>query len=202
MIALRGAIHSGVFSSFMFLLGRLAMPPIDVSVWGHATSFCRAGVVVERRLCGRKKEKKVMNLSNIKKLIVLSGCPNSGKSTILKKLCKQVDSSPHMTAKDPKEQEVANVDWRYAVTFKRRKLAIVTGGDDADAIFKAFMYAEEVRATILVMALSIHSRGYRTSEEAFDLIVRHFNLTPDRSTKTKLNSHNDQKVASILFKKI
>ena len=32
MIALRGAIHGGVFSSFMLYIGRLAMPPIDVSV--------------------------------------------------------------------------------------------------------------------------------------------------------------------------
>ena len=47
MIALRGAIHSGVFSSFMFYIGRLAMPPIDVSVWEHATSFCRAGLWCE-----------------------------------------------------------------------------------------------------------------------------------------------------------
>ena len=39
MTALRGAIHSGVFSSFMFYDGRLAMPPTDVSVWRHATSF-------------------------------------------------------------------------------------------------------------------------------------------------------------------
>ena len=44
MIALRGAIHGGVFSSFMFYIGRLAMPPIDVSVWGHATSFAAQGL--------------------------------------------------------------------------------------------------------------------------------------------------------------
>ena len=34
-----------------------------------------------------------MNLSNLKKVIVLSGCPDSGKTTILKELCRQVDSS-------------------------------------------------------------------------------------------------------------
>ena len=85
-----------------------------------------------------------MNLSKLKKLIVLSGCPDSGKSTILKELCKIVDSSPLMTAKDPKEQEVANVDQRYAATFKGRKLAIVTGGDDADAIVKAFILNSSV----------------------------------------------------------
>ena len=36
--------------------GRLPMPPTDVSVWGHATSFCRAGVVVVKRLHGRNRE--------------------------------------------------------------------------------------------------------------------------------------------------
>lgn len=64
------------------------------------------------------------------------------------------------------------------------------------------MYADKVQATILVMALSIHSRGYRTSEKAFDLVVSSFNLTPDKSTKTQQNSHMDLKVANALYKKI
>ena len=38
MIALREQSR-GVFHPFMFTQGRLAKPPIDVSDWGHATSF-------------------------------------------------------------------------------------------------------------------------------------------------------------------
>lgn len=143
-----------------------------------------------------------MNLSNLKKVIVLSGCPDSGKTTILKELCRQVDSSSHMTAKNPNEQEGSNGDQRYASTYKGQKIAIVTAGDNADLIFKAFLYAEKVKASILVMALSIHSKGYKTAEESFDVIVRNFNLAPDMSTKTTQNSHMDQKVAKTLLGKI
>ena len=56
MIALRGAIHGGVFSSFMFYDGRLAMPPTDVSVWEHATLlFCAGGSVKGMRREGDKR---------------------------------------------------------------------------------------------------------------------------------------------------
>ena len=45
MIALSGAIHSGVFTSFMFSNGRLAMPHKGRGDWEHATLLFCAGVL-------------------------------------------------------------------------------------------------------------------------------------------------------------
>ena len=63
MIALRGAIHSGVFSSLIFYIGRLAMPPIDVSVWGHAT-------LLFRREGGGNEVRKIVRIVKMQNLTV------------------------------------------------------------------------------------------------------------------------------------
>lgn len=40
-----------------------------------------------------------MNLLNLKSIIVLSGCPDSGKTAILNEVCNRISSSQKMTAR-------------------------------------------------------------------------------------------------------
>ena len=115
-----------------------------------------------------------MNLSNLKSIIVLSGCPDSGKTAILNEVCNRISSSQKMTAFNPNEQEHSRTslgDQRFAAIYNGRKVAVCTAGDDATCVFKAFLYAEKVCADAVVMALSVHKYGYKTAEVAFNEIV-------------------------------
>ena len=58
MIALRGAIHSGVFSSFMFSNGRLAMSSSRRGCLGtRHSSFKEGGLAMDRTLRGMEVAK-------------------------------------------------------------------------------------------------------------------------------------------------
>lgn len=120
-----------------------------------------------------------MNLTRLSSVIVLRGKPNSGKTAILNSLCDAIINSPAVQV-NPKEQEPSRTnkgDQRASAVYKHRKVAICTAGDDANCIVKAFRYAEKVNAEVLVMALSIHKKGYKTAELAFEGIVAHKQLT-------------------------
>ena len=133
-----------------------------------------------------------MVLTKLKKVIVLSGRPNSGKTAILNDLCDKVLASKLMTAHNPAEQELGRNktgDQRFTAQYRGNKLAICTAGDTADHIFKSFLYAEKWNAEVLVLALSIPPRtsSYKTAVEAFNAIVRLHRLTHrvDQSVGTK-----------------
>ena len=125
---------------------------------------------------------------------MLQGKPNTGKTSILNEVCRQLQQSPRVSNFNPTDVEPSrtqNGDQRFFITHTvnaaNKKIAVVTSGDDANCILKGFLYAEKKTATILVMALSNHTRGYKTAERLFDEIESTYQLKPmvDRSLRTQ-----------------
>ena len=92
---------------------------------------------------------------------------------------------------DVEPSHTQNGDQRFFITHTlnaaNKKIAVITAGDDANCIMKGFLYAEKKAATILVMALSNHIRGYKTAERLFAEIESAYQLTAmiDRSQRTQ-----------------
>ncbi len=135
-----------------------------------------------------------MNLQNLQKIIVLQGRPNTGKTSILNEVCHRLQQSQHVRRFNPNDVEhsrTQNGDQRFLITHVvnnvNKVISVVTSGDDANCIMKGFLYAEKKNATILVMALSNHSRGYKTAEKLFSEIESQYKLTPiiDRTLYTQ-----------------
>lgn len=123
-----------------------------------------------------------MNLQNLRKIIVLQGRPNTGKTSILKDVCRVLRQSPQVINYNPADTEhsrTQNGDQRFFITHTgNKRIAVVTAGDDANCIMKGFLYAERKAATIFVIALSNHIRGYKTAEKLFSEIESQYQLTP------------------------
>jgi len=158
---------------------------------GTGVSFCRRGVTPNEAAEGVHK----MNLQSVQKIIVLQGNPNTGKTSILNEVCRQLQRSPLVSNFNPADVEPSrtqNGDQRFFITHTQnavnKKIAVITAGDDANCIMKGFLYAEKKAATILVMALSNHSRGYKTAERLFDEIESAYQLNSmiDRSQRTQV----------------
>ena len=157
-----------------------------------------------------------MNLQSIQKIIVLQGKPNTGKTSILNAVCSQLHQSPcviNFNTADVEPSRMQNGDQRFLITHRinatNKKIAVVTAGDDANCIMKGFLYAEKKGATILVMALSNHTRGYKTAERFFYEIESAYQLTPiiDRSQRTQFKrnapvGYVDQTIVTNICNKI
>ena len=154
-----------------------------------------------------------MKLQSIQKIIVLQGSPNTGKTSILNEVCRRLRASPYVSNFNPADVEPSrtqNGDQRFFITHvTTKKIAVVTAGDDANCIMKGFLYAEKKSATILVMALSNHTRGYKTAEQLFAEVETWYRLTPiiDRSCRTSFmpNAHVgyvDQNLVRQILNKI
>ena len=152
-----------------------------------------------------------MNLTTLKSIIVLNGHANSGKTAILNALCCKLSNMVNVSI-NQNELEPSRTnggDQRFAVVYKARKIAICTAGDDANCVIKAFKYAEKVGAEVLVMALSIHLRGYKTAELVFDEIITYYQLSSivDKTISTtyappKPKGYVDNAKVQALFTKI
>ena len=154
-----------------------------------------------------------MNLGNLNKIIVLQGRPNTGKTTILNEVCRQLRQSPlvsNFNQADIEPSRTSNGDQRFLITYTGNKvIAVVTAGDDADCIMKGFLYAEVKRANVLVCALSNQARGYRTAERIFKEIESWHKLSPliDSSQKTRFRQnapvgYADQTIVANIINKI
>ena len=136
-----------------------------------------------------------MNLQNLRKIIVLQGRPNTGKTSILRDVCCVLRQSPQVINYNPADTEhsrMQNGDQRFFITHAgNKRIAVVTSGDDANCIMKGFLYAEKKAASILVIALSNHVRGYKTAERLFDEIEIAYQLTSmvDRTQQTQFKQN-------------
>jgi len=154
-----------------------------------------------------------MNLQNLNKIIVLEGRPNTGKTSILNEVCRQLQQSPQVSNFNPADVEPSrtqNGDQRFLITYTGNKtIAVATAGDDANCIMKGFLYAVRKTANVLVIALSKHVRGYQTAEKLFDEIEIAYQLTPmiDRSQRTQFVpnapvGYVDQTIVTNIYNKI
>ena len=154
-----------------------------------------------------------MNLGNLNKIIVLNGKPNTGKTSILNEVCRQLQQSPFVSnfnQDDVEPSRTSNGDQRFLITYTGNKvIAVATAGDDANCILKGFLYAEKKAANILVIALSNHVRGYRTAERVFGEIESWYKLSPliDRTQQTQFRQnvpagYIDQTIVTNIINKI
>ncbi len=128
-----------------------------------------------------------MNLVNLKRLIVVEGVSNSGKTTILNEVSAQLKQRyPNRT---PLLDNLVNkCGDRYLVMHAKgnRLTAVCTPGDDANWIVRSFSLAEQYHCEVLVCAVSNKSTRRRnvvitpkeTARIAFDEIVACNKLSP------------------------
>ena len=96
-----------------------------------------------------------MNLSNLKRLIVLEGFGNSGKTTTLNQVYNKLKHSFPQNRPLIDETFKSN-DHLLVMRGKSGRLtAIHTAGDSANSVVKSFGIAEKQQCEVLVMAVSI-----------------------------------------------
>lgn len=133
-----------------------------------------------------------MNLSNLKKLIVLEGVGNSGKTTTLNMIYHQLKSSFPQNALIV-DDAFKPKDHLLVMRGKAGQLtALHTAGDDANRIVRSFGTAESQKCEILVMAVSIPMRQSTIplAKIAFNEIVNANALQPQMHYTQRLGQQN------------
>lgn len=130
-----------------------------------------------------------MNLSSLKRLIVVEGKTSSGKTAILMDVCRKLKAA-NPTSIPKYEERVGNDDCRLVmVGAGGRMTAVSTAGDDANCIMKSFILAELHQCEVLVMAVSepAQSQTYPLAKTTFQEVVTANSLKPIvfRTTKTR-----------------
>lgn len=127
-----------------------------------------------------------MQLTNLKRLIVLKGFSNSGKTTTLNAVYNKLKATfPQNTPIVDKVFKSNNGSPDDHLLVMRgnagRLTAIHTAGDDANRVVRSFGIAEQRNCEVLVMAVSIPKRQstIHLAEIAFDEIVRANALQPN-----------------------
>ena len=139
-----------------------------------------------------------MNLTNLKRLIVLEGDSNSGKTTTLNDVYNKLKTAfPQSTPLYEKTFKSGSLkDHLLVMTGKAGRLtAIHTSGDDANRVVRSFAVAEKFKCEVLVMAVT---KPKRTStlpiaEIAFDEIVQANALQPQRHQTQSLGQQSAMK---------
>ncbi len=162
-------------------------------------------------LCGpqaREREKTVVNLTKLKRLIVVEGVPNSGKTTLLLDVCLklgQAYSTPIVSKSvNPKG------DCHFVIKARAGRLtAVCTPGDDANWIVKSFALAERYGCEVLVCAKNVPVRPNTTpmAQIAFDEIVSNNHLSPVILKTAKIKpkpaiGYVDSKIVSRIMRSI
>lgn len=133
-----------------------------------------------------------MNLSNLKKLIVLEGVGNSGKTTTLNEIYKQLKKTFPQNAPIVDDAFKSN-DHLLVMRGKAGRLtALHTAGDDANRVVRSFGTAERQKCEVLVLAVSIPV-GQSTiplAKIAFDEIVSANALQPQMHYTQRLGQQN------------
>lgn len=138
-----------------------------------------------------------MQLTNLKRLIVLKGVKNSGKTTTLNDVYNTLKVTfPQNTPIVDKvfKSNNGSPDDHLLVMRGRagRLTAIHTAGDDANLIVRSFRAAERYGCEVLVMAVSVPVRQSTIplAEIAFDEIVRANALQPNMYYTQRQGSGN------------
>lgn len=146
-----------------------------------------------------------MKLSNLKRLIILKGDSNSGKTTTLN------DVYDTLKAKFPQNTPIVDKVFKsnkgspddHLLVMKGkagRLTAIHTAGDDANRVVRSFGIAEHFNCEVLVMAVSVPVRQSTIplAEIAFDEIVRANALQPNMHQTQRQGAGNlNQRVQQL-----
>lgn len=127
-----------------------------------------------------------MNLINLKRLIVVEGDPNTGKSSILNAVCAQLINAYPQNTPSLDITFTSRLERYLVMTAKGGRLtAVCTPGDDANWVVNSFHLADQYKCEVLVCALSdCKRRNPRltatrpTAKLAFDEIVSNHRLRP------------------------
>lgn len=156
-----------------------------------------------------------MNLSCLKRLIVVEGVSNSGKTAILNYVSSQ------LKAFYPKRTPLLDVHYKcgdgYLVMRAKgnRLTAVCTAGDDANWIVKSFSLAEQFHCEVLICAVSNKSATKtglpistkETARIAFDEIVARHQLAPisfstQKARPKKPKGYVDKSIAAKVMHQI
>ena len=156
-----------------------------------------------------------MNLNRLKRVIVVEGLSNSGKTAILN------DVSSRLKALYPQTTPLLDIHYKcgdsYLVMRARgnRLTAVCTPGDDANWIVKSFSLAEQFQCEVLVCAVSNKSAtktGFpistkETARIAFDEIVAWNQLAPISFSTQKVRpkkprGYVDKSIVAKVMKRI
>ena len=105
-----------------------------------------------------------MNLTKIKQIVVVEGVANSGKTTILKKLCDYLKAN--VPVSDYDSMQLTNQDMCAKARWKDgRIIGVGTAGDMAGCVLENFLYfsdegsaIEEVGCDVVAIALTTHTK--------------------------------------------
>lgn len=116
---------------------------------------------------------KPLDLSSLKKIVVLQGESNSGKTAILR--CLQETLRPGQTSTCHQLAQAHN-DYRWrdrimTLSHNGKAFVIQTAGDDANCIVNGFVEVQKQNAEELAIAVSVSPNGCTQPEYTFSEIV-------------------------------
>ena len=104
-----------------------------------------------------------MNLTNLKRLVVVEGLSSSGKTTLLLDVCSKLKQKYSATLPIVDMQVNSKGDRHLVIKAKAGRLtAVCTPGDDANWIVRSFALAEKYGCEVLVCAKNVPARHSTT----------------------------------------
>lgn len=127
----------------------------------------------------------VQQITCVKRVIMLKGFRDDGKTTVLKEVIKMLhkrfpDAWRSHNRYDPGKFELSEVstdvkakDWLAALEINGIMVLIYTGGDNPSIVANTFAIAVRYNAQIVVTALKVAKEGCETTraQQAYDLIA-------------------------------
>lgn len=141
----------------------------------------------------------------MKKIIVLYGAKDKGKTTTLKKLIEEMrkDSSFSGEILEPYLINLKD-DKKITCTYKNKRIAITTGGDSNDIINENLEFFERYKCDILVTAASAGSgaftriKDYTKNKDPFWRVHKHVAESSEDTIKEKINNAQAEDLLNCL----